>query len=40
MSGNCQTPKTLMETFGLNKKNSLKGLKIVNVNIPKNPFIL
>jgi len=35
MSGKCQTPKNLMETFGLNKKNSLKGLKIVNVNIPK-----
>jgi transcription initiation factor TFIIIB Brf1 subunit/transcription initiation factor TFIIB len=35
MAGKCQTPKNLMETFGLNKKNSLKGLKIVNVNIPK-----
>ena len=35
MAGNCQTPKNLMETFGLNKKNSLKGLKIVNVNSPK-----
>ena len=35
MAGNCQTPKNLMETFGLNKKNSLKGLKIVNVNAPK-----
>ena len=29
------TPKNLMETFGLNKKSSLKGLKIVNVNAPK-----
>ena len=35
MAGKCQTPKILMETFGLNKKSSLKGLKIVNVNAPK-----
>lgn len=35
MAGKCQTPKNLMETFGLNKKSSLKGLKIVNVNSPK-----
>jgi transcription initiation factor TFIIIB Brf1 subunit/transcription initiation factor TFIIB len=35
MAGKCQTPKNLMETFGLNKKNSLKGLKIVNINSPK-----
>lgn len=35
MDGKCQTPKNLMETFGLNKKISLKGLKIVNVNISK-----
>lgn len=35
MAGKCQTPKNLMETFGLNKKSSLKGLKIVNVNVPK-----
>ena len=35
MAGKCQTPKNLMETFGLNKKSSLKGLKIVNVNAPK-----
>ena len=35
IAGKCQTPKNLMETFGLNKKNSLKGLKIVNVNAPK-----
>jgi|UniRef100_A0A6C0J1R7 transcription initiation factor TFIIIB Brf1 subunit/transcription initiation factor TFIIB len=31
----CQTPKDLMETFGLNKKSSLKGLKIVSVHAPK-----
>lgn len=35
MSGKCQTPQHLMEVFGLSKKNSLKGLKIVNVNAPK-----
>jgi transcription initiation factor TFIIIB Brf1 subunit/transcription initiation factor TFIIB len=35
IAGMCQTPKDLMETFGLNKKNSLKGLKIVNVHAPK-----
>jgi transcription initiation factor TFIIIB Brf1 subunit/transcription initiation factor TFIIB len=35
MAGKCQTPKNLMETFGLNKKSSLKGLKIVNVNAAK-----
>jgi transcription initiation factor TFIIIB Brf1 subunit/transcription initiation factor TFIIB len=35
IAGKCQTPKNLMEAFGLNKKSSLKGLKIVNVNIPK-----
>lgn len=35
MAGKCQTPKTLMETFGLNKKSSLKGLKIVSVHAPK-----
>jgi len=33
--GMSQTPKNLMETFGIDKKNSLKGLKIVNVNTPK-----
>ena len=36
MSDKCQTPQHLMEIFGLNKKNSLKGLKIVNINTPKN----
>ncbi|XP_048580441.1 transcription initiation factor IIB-like [Nematostella vectensis] len=35
MSGKCQTPKTLMETFGLSKKSCLKGLKIFSVNAPK-----
>jgi transcription initiation factor TFIIIB Brf1 subunit/transcription initiation factor TFIIB len=35
MAGMCQTPRDLMETFGLNKKNSLKGLKIVNTHAPK-----
>ena len=35
IAGKCQTPKNLMETFGLNKKNSLKGLKIVSVHAPK-----
>lgn len=39
MTNNCQTPKNLMKTFGLNKKSSLKGLKIVNVNAPKNSMI-
>jgi transcription initiation factor TFIIIB Brf1 subunit/transcription initiation factor TFIIB len=36
IAGKCQTPKNLMETFGLNKKSSLKGLKIVSVHAPKN----
>lgn len=35
MADKCQTPKNLMETFGLNKKSSLKGLKIVSVYAPK-----
>ena len=35
IAGKCQTPKNLMETFGLNKKSSLKGLKIVSVHAPK-----
>ena len=35
IAGNCQTPKNLMETFGLNKKNSLRGLKIVSVHAPQ-----
>jgi transcription initiation factor TFIIIB Brf1 subunit/transcription initiation factor TFIIB len=36
IAGKCQTPKNLMESFGLNKKSSLKGLKIVSVHAPKN----
>jgi transcription initiation factor TFIIIB Brf1 subunit/transcription initiation factor TFIIB len=39
IAGNCQTPKNLMETFGLNKKSSLRGLKIVSVNSPKDSLI-
>ena len=39
LSGNSQIPQNLMENFGLSKKNSLKGLKIVNVNIPKDSSI-
>lgn len=39
MADNCQTPKNLMKTFGLNKKSSLKGLKIVNVNAPKGSLL-
>ena len=35
LSGKCQTPNTLMSIFGLSKKNSLRGLKIVSVNLPK-----
>ena len=35
IAGKCQTPKNLMETFGLNKKNSLRGLKIVSVCAPQ-----
>ena len=39
LSGNHQTPENLIKLFGLNRKNGLKGLKIVNVNIPKNSEI-
>lgn len=35
MSDNHQTPETLINLFGLTRKNGLKGLKIVNVNAPK-----
>lgn len=31
LSGKCQTPKKLIDAFGLDKKSSLKGLKIVKV---------
>ena len=39
MSGNHQTPENLIKLFGLNRKNGLKGLKIVNVNAPKDSQI-
>lgn len=34
-----QMPKNLMEIFNLSKKSSLKGMKTVNVNAPKNSKI-
>ena len=37
IANKCQTPKNLMDIFGLNKKSSLKGLKIVNVNLDGYP---
>ena len=39
VSGKHQTPETLIKLFGLNRKNGLKGLKIVNVNAPKDSYI-
>lgn len=36
MHNNHQTPEKLITLFGLDRKNGLKGLKIVNVNAPKN----
>jgi transcription initiation factor TFIIIB Brf1 subunit/transcription initiation factor TFIIB len=39
MSGKHQTPDNLVKLFGLTRKNGLKGLKIVNVNAPKNSKI-
>jgi transcription initiation factor TFIIIB Brf1 subunit/transcription initiation factor TFIIB len=39
MSDNHQTPETLINLFGLSRKNGLKGLKIVNVNAPKDSHI-
>ena len=39
MSGHHQTPENLIKLFGLNRKNGLKGLKIVNVNAPKDSQI-
>jgi transcription initiation factor TFIIIB Brf1 subunit/transcription initiation factor TFIIB len=39
VSGKHQTPENLIKLFGLNRKNGLKGLKIVNVNAPKNSYI-
>ena len=34
LAGKHQTPENLIKLFGLNRKNGLKGLKIVNVNAP------
>ena len=34
-----QTPENLIKLFGLNRKNGLRGLKIVNVNAPKDSEI-
>ena len=39
MSGKHQTPDGLVKLFGLSRKNGLKGLKIVNVNAPKDSKI-
>jgi transcription initiation factor TFIIIB Brf1 subunit/transcription initiation factor TFIIB len=39
LSGKHQTPENLIRLFGLNRKNGLKGLKIVNVNAPKDSQI-
>ena len=39
ISGKHQTPENLIKLFGLNRKNGLKGLKIVNVNAPKDSQI-
>ena len=39
MSDKHQTPENLIKLFGLNRKNGLKGLKIVNVNAPKDSLI-
>ena len=39
MSGKHQTPDNLVKLFGLTRKNGLKGLKIVNVNAPKDSQI-
>lgn len=39
IAGKHQTPENLIKLFGLNRKNGLKGLKIVNVNAPKDSQI-
>lgn len=39
LSGNHQTPDNLIRTFGLSRKSGLKGMKIVNVNLPKDSKI-
>jgi transcription initiation factor TFIIIB Brf1 subunit/transcription initiation factor TFIIB len=35
LQGNHQVPEDLIKLFGLDRKNGLRGLKIVNVNAPK-----
>lgn len=37
--GNHQTPDSLITTFGITRKAGLKGMKILNVNIPKDSAI-
>jgi transcription initiation factor TFIIIB Brf1 subunit/transcription initiation factor TFIIB len=37
--GKHQTPENLIRLFNINRKNGLKGLKIVNVNVPKDSQI-
>ncbi len=39
ISGKHQTPETLIKLFNLNRKNGLRGLKIVNVHAPKDSQI-
>ena len=39
LSGKHQTPENLIKLFSLSRKNGLKGLKIVNVNAPKDSKI-
>lgn len=39
VSGNHQTPDSLIQAFGITRKAGLKGLKIVNVNISKDSEI-
>lgn len=39
LAHNHQTPDNLIQMFGLTRKSGLKGLKIVNVNIPKDSEI-
>ncbi len=39
ISGKHQTPENLIKMFGLNRKSGLRGLKIVNVNAPKDSEI-
>jgi len=39
LSGKHQTPENLIKLFGLNRKNGLRGMKIVIVNMPKDSEI-